>query len=98
MLVSSVQAVVACYVGAPRVCTLVLFILVNRYMYAYITSLGSGLGGGALMAHLHVVPSPNPKSCMKPCMYTIAYVSNKVCGRPFCGHRRMCVPVGLAIL
>jgi len=26
MLVSSVQAVVACYVTAPRVCTLVLFI------------------------------------------------------------------------
>ena len=27
MLVSSVQAVVACYTTAPRVCTLVLFIL-----------------------------------------------------------------------
>ena len=27
MLVSSVQAVVACYATAPRVCTLVLFIL-----------------------------------------------------------------------
>ena len=28
MLVSSVQAVVACYVTAPRVCTLVLFIII----------------------------------------------------------------------
>ena len=28
------------------------------YTYAYITSLGSGLGGGALMAHL---VSPQPK-------------------------------------
>ena len=32
-------------------------------MYAYITLLGSGLGDGALMAHL--VPPPNQTSCMK---------------------------------
>jgi len=34
MLVSSVQAVVACYVTAPKVCTLVLFIF-NSVGYAF---------------------------------------------------------------
>ena len=33
-------------------------LLINQYMYAYITSLGSGLGGEVLMAHL--IP-PQPK-------------------------------------
>ena len=32
MLVSSVQAVVACYVTAPKVCTLVLFIFKHNYI------------------------------------------------------------------
>ena len=46
MLVSSVQAVVACYATAPRVCTLVLFIVIvfivlesnATYMYMYMAT------------------------------------------------------------
>ena len=38
MLVSSVQAVVACYVTAPRVCTLVLFNIAIMHTCTFMTS------------------------------------------------------------
>jgi len=52
--------VITDYYGGSTYCYLII-----KYIYAYITSLGSGLGGGALMAHL--VPSPQPKILYETC-------------------------------